>query len=627
MTRPFDPYHKWLGISPKEQPPTHYRLLGIELFEGDPDVIEAAADQRMAHVRTYQTGQNSELSQKILNELSAAKLCLLNDEKKVAYDAELRRRMSAATIVARPAATNVVASTPHRIETAPAISIRTEPRRRRSNNSKAAITFAAALVAILSVVGLWYVNSGTHVPQRAGAAHDSRDSTPRSVAVRSDANGSLPLQPSPTATAAKKSGGSRSGTAGENVPDDDLRAPSAFEQSPAADKSDRSRDTAAEKINDDQHELPTTVKDDTSRGPSSPAKQVPKDMPSGDTPETKPRSQNSHESVASSADAERELPAFHPKGNWLDALKVIDPLEHLVQGDWVRGRKDIQAIAGASAAITEIPIEAEGSYDLQVQFTRLRGDGALAIVFPVGADRGQFWLSSAGDKAGLLLAEGAKASDAESETPVVLSNNHRYALELQVRVLDNDFVAVEVLIDKKKLSSWRGSPAKLLVAAQPLVTPGIRFGILSGPATSAVVHALRVRAMSAESALQSRISLRPKGSVVKLRIAGRIDGRDRCQIGADSARWTHETWSWPTKVKLCGAEWSPQKQPSMPVEPRLRNALAKADFGSAQLAKISGRGEIRLERSADSLVIVLDDDAAGFGADDYEAVVTLLRDK
>ena len=43
------------------------------MFEGDPDVIEAAADQRLAHIRTYQTGQNSELSQKILNELSAAK--------------------------------------------------------------------------------------------------------------------------------------------------------------------------------------------------------------------------------------------------------------------------------------------------------------------------------------------------------------------------------------------------------------------------------------------------------------------------------------------------------------------------------------------------------------------------
>ena len=44
----FDPYHTWLGISPRDQPPHHYRLLGIDLLEGELDVIENAADQRMA---------------------------------------------------------------------------------------------------------------------------------------------------------------------------------------------------------------------------------------------------------------------------------------------------------------------------------------------------------------------------------------------------------------------------------------------------------------------------------------------------------------------------------------------------------------------------------------------------
>ena len=32
----FDAYHEWLGIPPKDQPPNHYRLLGIELFESQP---------------------------------------------------------------------------------------------------------------------------------------------------------------------------------------------------------------------------------------------------------------------------------------------------------------------------------------------------------------------------------------------------------------------------------------------------------------------------------------------------------------------------------------------------------------------------------------------------------------
>ena len=44
MAELFDPYYKWLGIPIEEQPVNHYRLLGIKMFEADPDVIAEAAD-------------------------------------------------------------------------------------------------------------------------------------------------------------------------------------------------------------------------------------------------------------------------------------------------------------------------------------------------------------------------------------------------------------------------------------------------------------------------------------------------------------------------------------------------------------------------------------------------------
>jgi hypothetical protein len=86
----FDPYHKWLGIPPEEQPPTHYRLLGVKSMESDIDVIESAADQRMAHLRTFQGGPRADASQKLLNEVAAAKVCLCDPARKAAYDAMLR---------------------------------------------------------------------------------------------------------------------------------------------------------------------------------------------------------------------------------------------------------------------------------------------------------------------------------------------------------------------------------------------------------------------------------------------------------------------------------------------------------------------------------------------------------
>lgn len=86
----FDAYHKWLGIPPHEQPPDHYRLLGIARFESDPEVIAAAADRQMAHLRMFQAGPRAEVCQRLLSEVARARLCLLNPQKKAAYDAELR---------------------------------------------------------------------------------------------------------------------------------------------------------------------------------------------------------------------------------------------------------------------------------------------------------------------------------------------------------------------------------------------------------------------------------------------------------------------------------------------------------------------------------------------------------
>lgn len=90
MAEGFDPYHKWLGIPPKDQPPNHYRLLGIELFESDPEVIDMAASRLMSHLQELASGPDLKHSQKLLNEISAARRCLLKPEAKEAYDSQLR---------------------------------------------------------------------------------------------------------------------------------------------------------------------------------------------------------------------------------------------------------------------------------------------------------------------------------------------------------------------------------------------------------------------------------------------------------------------------------------------------------------------------------------------------------
>lgn len=93
----FDPYLKWLGIREAQRPVNHYRLLGLDMYESDPDVISSAADRQMAHIRTYQNGARAELSQQILNELAVARRCLLMPDQREAYDQQLRMETTDST--------------------------------------------------------------------------------------------------------------------------------------------------------------------------------------------------------------------------------------------------------------------------------------------------------------------------------------------------------------------------------------------------------------------------------------------------------------------------------------------------------------------------------------------------
>ncbi len=99
MANEFDPYYQWLGIPPKDQPPHHYRLLGVDVFEDNPNVIEAAAERQSTYLHELSTGPNVKESQKLLNEIAAARLCLLSPDKRAAYDAELKTKIDAAVAV------------------------------------------------------------------------------------------------------------------------------------------------------------------------------------------------------------------------------------------------------------------------------------------------------------------------------------------------------------------------------------------------------------------------------------------------------------------------------------------------------------------------------------------------
>ncbi|WP_339731219.1 SUMF1/EgtB/PvdO family nonheme iron enzyme [uncultured Gimesia sp.] len=95
MTK-FDPYQRWLGIPPQDQPPHFYRLLGLELFEENPEVIKAAADNATAFIQQNAFGEELQQSQRLLKDIKKVAAYLLSPPHKAKYDTKLKAKLGIA---------------------------------------------------------------------------------------------------------------------------------------------------------------------------------------------------------------------------------------------------------------------------------------------------------------------------------------------------------------------------------------------------------------------------------------------------------------------------------------------------------------------------------------------------
>ena len=93
MGQAFDPYYTWLAIPPADQPPHHYRLLGIEPLESDRDVMLSAAakaERRLAReIPEKDRTATVEMRERGLTVLT------VDDERRAGWD-DLARRFAEA---------------------------------------------------------------------------------------------------------------------------------------------------------------------------------------------------------------------------------------------------------------------------------------------------------------------------------------------------------------------------------------------------------------------------------------------------------------------------------------------------------------------------------------------------
>ncbi|HUT92094.1 MAG TPA: hypothetical protein VMY37_21550 [Thermoguttaceae bacterium] len=172
MHDPFDPYWQWLAIPPAEQPPHHYRILGLRLFETDRPMVARAARARIEHVRSCHDGSHPEAAERVLAHLAAARDTLLSPELKAQYDNLLVQRESAR--VPQPAApprqptrtspVNVVAHGP-----------RWDPENRRTKLSPTSLIVFGMAAALALALGLALWSSPTDDPERRASSDHGQD--------------------------------------------------------------------------------------------------------------------------------------------------------------------------------------------------------------------------------------------------------------------------------------------------------------------------------------------------------------------------------------------------------------------------------------------------------------------
>lgn len=107
MPQNFDAYRDWLKIPTQDQPPHHYRLLGIKVFESDANKIDQAVNQLVARLQTLSNGPHVEQAQQLLNQVAKARICLTDPIRKADYDRRLQATLKPQRPTAFSQATNL----------------------------------------------------------------------------------------------------------------------------------------------------------------------------------------------------------------------------------------------------------------------------------------------------------------------------------------------------------------------------------------------------------------------------------------------------------------------------------------------------------------------------------------
>ena len=384
----------------------------------------------MSHLRGMQTGKHAALSQRLLNEISAAKLCLLNPGKKAEYDRQLRAKFEA---LAQPVASVEVAQAASAspletlIDIQQIVSGKSAGRSIRPNKRTlplpALIAAGGLAAAVAGIAAFWQFGASSRTGSQRGRRGFGFDrSAPPPAKTGPPAPEGNDKTNSATTSGEKTGAG---GTSGEDRPPTVPPAVGGVKGIAAADNDSddtRSDNTAADDsvANDDEFWTPG----------------------------------------AGTTDKPPPATASGKRNEIVDLLKLIEPARDSISGGWTRDGGALVSPPGVPFARLQVPYAPPAAYQLTAVVERAAAGDSFSLGLVVGTSQPAVVLDGWNNKkSGIAMVDGRWGDWNETavDTPDLLKGGQH---TIVCRVQPD---RIEVQVDQRTLIDWQGDSRRLSI--------------------------------------------------------------------------------------------------------------------------------------------------------------------
>jgi hypothetical protein len=188
-------------------------------------------------------------------------------------------------------------------------------------------------------------------------------------------------------------------------------------------------------------------------------------------------------------------PQLIKPGQSFDLISVTDPATDSIVGNWVRQGSALGLVKPTPMSLVRVPVLPQGSYEINLEFTRTDGQYYVGVLLPVGKASTAMVLSWSKDPVSRLYDLEGKESKNETIRPNPLINGRRYKLIIRVAMLPEDQAQIQALLDGKEILQWKGAQSRL--------RPGKGFRLpspttlaLGAYSNTTVFHSVRLKMIS-----------------------------------------------------------------------------------------------------------------------------------